>query len=208
MTKVLAITGCMGSGKSTLIRQLEEMIPGSRALFEDHYQRMTHMTLDQLKDWKDRGMDIGELDLNGFDLAIREIRESSHLGHKNRRIKILILESQFGRVHPKLCDLVDYQLWIDTPLDLCLARKLLQIGTAELENPDGLSYMEHIHSWCEVYLHSTASLLRKQFEIVSVASDAVVVNDSSLAKLIEASLGVIQEQALACLGLDGNWLDP
>jgi Ni2+-binding GTPase involved in maturation of urease and hydrogenase len=68
--------------------------------------------------------------------------------------------------------------------------------------------MEHIHSWCEVYLHSTASLLRKQFEIVSVASDAVVVNDSSLAKLIEASLGVIQEQALACLGLDGNWLDP
>jgi hypothetical protein len=59
-----------------------------------------------------------------------------------------------------------------------------------------------------MYLQSTAGLLRKQIELVSAASDASVVNDSSLVKLIERSLGVIQQQALVRLGLDDDWLDP
>jgi uridine kinase len=169
---------------------------------------MTQMTLDQLRDWRERGTAIGDLDLNGFDFAIRESLQVARHGQKVNRTKLLILESQFGRVHPKLDGLVDYQLWIDTPLDICLARKLIQLGTAEQSTREDSNCWEQMQSWCEMYLQSTAGLLRKQIELVSAASDASVVNDSSLVKLIERSLGVIQQQALVRLGLDDDWLDP
>lgn len=117
MARVLAITGCMGSGKSTLVKNLQRLIPGSQVLLEDDYQMMTTMDPTQLRAWISEGSIVDELNLNGFDKAIRNwIQQVS--SDSGRDPKLLIIESQFGRAHRGLKELVDYQFWIDAPLDM------------------------------------------------------------------------------------------
>jgi uridine kinase len=37
---------------------------------------------------------------------------------------IVLLESQFGRQHPALAPLVDFQIWLDVPADVAFARRI------------------------------------------------------------------------------------
>jgi uridine kinase len=65
MTKVIAITGCMGSGKTTLAEHLHRLIPGTTVLFEDDFQTMTQMNLLELEQWR-----IWWRSLNSCDLVL------------------------------------------------------------------------------------------------------------------------------------------
>jgi uridine kinase len=210
MTKVIAITGCMGSGKTTLVHHLHQLIPGSAVLFEDHFQTMTQMDLAELEQWKDRGSSIGELNLNGFDRAIREaVGASGNLRAKEPKLlppKLLIIESQFGRAHPSLADLVDYQIWIDAPLDLCLARKILQLLSIDPGDSNGAMSPVEIRGLCTLYLESTARLLREQIRQVASVSDATLVNDKNTAKMVDEALQIVVNRASGSLGLDSDWL--
>jgi energy-coupling factor transporter ATP-binding protein EcfA2 len=210
MTKVIAITGCMGSGKTTLVHHLHQLIPGSAVLFEDHFQTMTQMDLAELDQWKDRGSSIGELNLNGFDRAIREaLGASGSLRAQEPKLlppKLLIIESQFGRAHPSLADLVDYQIWIEAPLDLCLARKILQLVCIEPGDSNGPLSPVEIRGFCKFYIESTAGLLREQIRQVASVSDATLVNDKNTASMVDEALQIILQRASGSLGLDSDWL--
>ena len=210
MTKVIAITGCMGSGKTTLVHHLRQLIPGSAVLFEDHFQTMTQMDMAELEQWTARGSSIGELNLNGFDRAIREaLGASGILRAKKPKLlppKLLFIESQFGRAHPSLADLVDYQIWIDAPLDLCLARKILQLSSIDSGDSNGAMSPLEISGLCKLYLESTARLLREQIRQVASVSDATLVNDKNTARMVDEALQIVANRASGSLGLDGDWL--
>jgi energy-coupling factor transporter ATP-binding protein EcfA2 len=210
MTKVIAITGCMGSGKTTLVHHLRQLIPGSAVLFEDHFQTMTQMDMAELDNWRARGSNIGELSLNGFDRAIRDsLGASGSLRAKKPKLlppKLLFIESQFGRAHPSLADLVDYQIWIDAPLDLCLARKILQLSSIDSGDSNGAMSPLEISGLCKLYLESTARLLREQIRQVASVSDATLVNDKNTARMVDEALQIVANRASGSLGLDSDWL--
>jgi energy-coupling factor transporter ATP-binding protein EcfA2 len=210
MTKVIAITGCMGSGKTTLVHHLHQLIPGSAVLFEDHFQTMTQMDVAELEQWTARGSSISELNLNGFDRAIRDsLGASGSLRAKKPKLlppKLLFIESQFGRAHPSLADLVDYQIWIDAPLDLCLARKILQLSSIDSGDSNGAMSPLEISGLCKLYLESTARLLREQIRQVASVSDATLVNDKNTARMVDEALQIVANRASGSLGLDSDWL--
>lgn len=196
MTKVLAITGCMGSGKTTLVKQLQPLIPQSRILFEDDYQAMTQMDPEQLRRWISDGCCIDELDLHGFDLAVRRAIAESSRDWRAPDTKLLIIESQFGRAHASLKHLVDYQIWIESPLDLCLARKIFELTAASQIASTQAMGVGEILGFCKNYLDQTAYLLRKQKLLVEQISNHTLVNDRSVPYLVDQALGVLHRQAL------------
>jgi uridine kinase len=201
MTKVVAICGCMGSGKTTLVRQLHQLIPRSSILLEDHYQTMTHMDALQLDRWRARGAHIAELNLNGFDVAVRQTIDGTARSTSVSPPKILILESQFGRFHPLLSDLIDFQIWIDVPLDISLARRILQYTRTEMLGDSEATCLAELSGFCEMYLASTASLLREQNRLVEAVCDATLENNRSIAWMVDSALALLQSRALLTFDL-------
>jgi hypothetical protein len=90
---------------------------------------------------------------------------------------------------------VDYQIWIESPLDLCLARKIFELtGAYEIESTQALGVGE-IRGFCKNYLDQTAYLLRKQKLLVEQVANHTLVNDRSVPCLVDQALGVLHQQA-------------
>jgi len=202
MTKVIAITGCMGSGKTTLMEQLHQLIPRSQVLREDDYQIMTQMDPVQLRGWIADGCSVEDLNLNGFDMAIRKSILPGESESRRSCPEVLIIESQFGRAHRALSNLIDYQIWIESPLDLCVARKVLEFSRPEQVGSIAEMGVGQIVSFCQNYLELTAQLLRKQKSLVESVSDHTLVNDRSVSYLVDQALGVLYHQTDCLSGLD------
>ncbi|MCA9058143.1 MAG: hypothetical protein KDA85_06570 [Planctomycetaceae bacterium] len=173
MTQVIAICGSMGSGKTTVVTRLSELLPRCVALFEDEYNRTTERSLTEMRAWLERGADIGEFDLSALIIRLKEFTVHQHARSASAAAETVLLESQFGRLHPGLSPYVDFQCWLDVPADIAIVRKIRQLTTDQLQCSDvgaaaGLSW---IADFCQGYLAETRPLLEMQRREVRHASD-------------------------------------
>jgi uridine kinase len=119
---VLGLSGLSGAGKTTLARALTQQWPGVRALYYDRYQPLTRLPLPEIQAWFARGGDPNEIDHGELltDLS-HEIQSQSGLAEK----PLLVFETPFGRLHRDTGAFIDFLVWVDTPLDIALARAVL-----------------------------------------------------------------------------------
>ena len=66
MTKVLAICGTMGSGKTTAVENIAAALPDCVSLHEDDFNKTTERSLEDIDAWWKRGADVGEFDLSAL----------------------------------------------------------------------------------------------------------------------------------------------
>lgn len=165
---VVAVTGGMGSGKSTVVRQLESLLPCRViAVYEDDYQMMTSWTADEVRRWQESGADVAKLPLEGLPDRLSALRDPA-CGHRG----IVLLESQFGRHHPALAPLVDFQIWLSAPADVAFARRVAQLAGERVDDPT--ARLAWIARMSEAYAVWTAPLVHRQREVVAAAADVIV----------------------------------
>ncbi|MCA9061633.1 MAG: hypothetical protein KDA96_01160 [Planctomycetaceae bacterium] len=173
MPHVIAVCGSMGSGKTTVVRHLSQLLPQCAVLFEDDFNRTPERSLEEIQAWFDRGADVSEFDLSAFGHAIDRCLRNNDCGNDDTPGGFLLLESQFGRTHPLLRSRIDLQCWIDVPLDVAIVRKLEQISSGLQQDrmvraSDGLSW---IADFCHAWLTSTRQLVERQRKDVRQCSD-------------------------------------
>lgn len=204
MTWVIAICGSMGSGKSTLTENAAAALPDCSVVFEDDHNRMTDRSLDNIEDWFARGGNVSEFDLSDVIARLSELcpdkridiatkRESAGVSTPSPNAdtspvsrasahRIVLLETHFGRLHSALCPWIDFQVWINTPADIAVARKVLQLSQRMTEqNPplpdsDGLRWIE---KFCSGYLTTTRKLFNLQRQQVGAVSDVTIDGEGS-----------------------------
>lgn len=204
MTWVIAICGTMGSGKSTLTENAAAALPDCSVVFEDDHNRMTDRSLDNIKDWFARGGNVSEFDLSDVIARLTELCPDKRIdvtttlasagvitsspNAKNSRAarasahRIVLLETHFGRLHSALSPWIDFQVWINTPADIAVARKVLQLSQQMTEqNPplpdsDGLRWIE---KFCSGYLTTTRKLFNLQRQQVGAVSDVTIDGEGS-----------------------------
>jgi uridine kinase len=115
---VVAISAVGGCGKTALSRLVHDFLPASVLLAYDDFEELS-VEPDDWYDWLQRGANIIEFDSPGFAQAVAEEVERGAADY-------LILDYPFGREHPRLRDLIDLSVFIDTPLDVALARRVLR----------------------------------------------------------------------------------
>lgn len=184
MNRVVAITGGMGSGKSTVVRRLESLLPRAVAVHEDDHQTMTRWTGDEVRRWQEAGADVAQLPLEGLPDRLAALRDSAG-GHHG----LVILESQFGRHHPALAPLVDFQIWLDLSADVAFARRVAQLASEPGADPAGrLAWIARMSA---AYAAWTAPLVHRQRESVAAAADVTVDASGPVTEVVDRCLTAI-----------------
>ena len=112
---IIAISAVSGGGKTAVSRELKSNLLESQLFCFDDYED-SNIYPDDFYLWFKRGGDNTEFD---FPLLYRDVMKEIENG-----TSIIILDYPFGREHPKFSTVIDLHIFIDTPLDLALSRRL------------------------------------------------------------------------------------
>ncbi|WP_394218755.1 hypothetical protein [Halobacillus trueperi] len=113
---VIAVAAVSGGGKTTITKKLKERLPGSEAFFFDAYE--FEGAPENITEWVEQGPDYNQWNLDPLIEDIQSAQQAS----------FLILDYPISYKHEKVKPWIDFSIYIDTPLDIAMARRLLRDG--------------------------------------------------------------------------------
>ena len=115
--KIIAIGAVTAGGKTTVVNAVKERIPGTASLHFDDYS--FEGEVEDFSRWLSEGADVHVWDLSPLKADIDRLIQS---GKYDR----LLLDYPFAYEHRMIKDYIDCCIFIDTPLDIALARRILR----------------------------------------------------------------------------------
>jgi uridine kinase len=119
---VISISAVSGGGKTALAKLIQESLPASALFCFDDFSDTNIIPAD-LYEWSQRGANPLEIDCPGMGEAVEQ-------AIKQRTFNYIVLDYPFGREHPRFSKLINLAVFIDTPLDIAMARRILRDYTA------------------------------------------------------------------------------
>ena len=120
---IISINSVSGGGKTALATALHRSLPQSALFCFDDYND-SNVYPEDFYEWSRREADITEFDCPGMRNAVDKAIQR---GKANQ----IILDYPFGRRHPRFADIIDLAVFINTPLDIALARRILRDYSVE-----------------------------------------------------------------------------
>lgn len=140
MTFVIVVSGASGSGKSTLAQALADRFPHAATFHFDDYKSISTYP-DDLHEWIASGGNPNLWETPQFCQDLRTLRQGQSIVLPNNleRVEpapVIVVEEPFGRERNEMADFVDFVILIVVPLELALARKLLEYIDYLEEHPE------------------------------------------------------------------------
>jgi uridine kinase len=182
----------VGAGKTSLVRALAARVPDSTAIHLDHYETFTQKPVAELVAWAQRGAHLDEIEVPRLaeDLAAlkagRAVRDPK-TGAPIPPARHVFFETLYGRQHTATGRHVDLLLWIDTPLDLALARNLRELIRGAGPGP-AEQRLRWLSSYLDDYLRAVRPLLLVQRDRIRAQADVVLDGSRDLASVVAQAL--------------------
>lgn len=182
MNNVIAVAGPVGSGKSSLVREVISQLDDAATLYFDHYEDITRKAPHELVQWIQDGADFDQFIIPGLARDLEKLKGGEAVTDPTTATvieprKYIIFEMPFGKGHTATAPFIDLLIWIDLPLDVALARKLREHTGMLLECPqpgkhyDGLSWL---HGYLDNYLIFVHDILMIQHQQIRPAADLLL----------------------------------
>jgi uridine kinase len=118
---VVAIASVSGGGKTAITRELQHRMQHADALyFDDEDYDVTSGIVD-ICQWVEDGADYDLWNLQTFAQRIQVL-----LSDTERSVDFVFLDYPFAFKQKQIGILIDYAIFIDTPLDIAMARRVLR----------------------------------------------------------------------------------
>ena len=170
---VVSISGTSGAGKSSVIDKAAALLSSNCTLHFDDYVTLGQ-NIAQIRAWVDAGTNLDEIKTPGLADDLRSLRSRMPTaGH--RRIEpadFVILEEPFGRARAELSPLIDFAVFIDTPTDVALARRLLR--EIEAGRRDPASFVGNMEIQLDAYLAAGRDAYLAAGRVVRATADLVL----------------------------------
>ncbi|HDR4423575.1 TPA: hypothetical protein QCP59_004422 [Bacillus cereus] len=175
-TKVITIAAVSGGGKTTVTERLTNKLENSKALYFDSYN-FNNCPADICK-WMDDGANYDEWVLTPLIHDIQYLIRDSNVDY-------IIIDYPFAYLNSEMRQFIDITIFIDTPLDIAMARRILR------DFKEGT--IDEIHNDLKHYMTFARKAYLEAIHTVKPNSDIVL--DGSL------SVSEIMNQAIEELGL-------
>ena len=205
MRYVVAVTAPMGGGKTSLVNALADQINNATAIYCDHYERITEQSAQRIMEWLKRGANADEFMIPQLPHDLEKLKHGESVIDPLTNIvipskKYIIFETNFGRLHRATGRHIDLLIWIETPLDIALARKI-KAFTGEFltqykpDKPDTCKdHLVWLHGYLDSYLKFVRELLQIQRDRVRGTADIVIDGQRSLESMVDHAATAIVNQ--------------
>lgn len=234
---VVAVSGAAGAGKTTLVRRVAELLGDAVALHFDDYKSVAKYPKypEEIPQWIEAGRDLDAWEIPQLLNDLRALRNGQAISLPADKGEIgpagiIVLEEPSGRERAGLRELVDIVVLLDIPLDIALARKVVEafeychkLPPAELvqatqRGVDYFSYyplarelyltaVERVRQDCDLILDGTRPTDELARELVAVIESEVTMltNQALLTKTYQAFNARDIEAVLAVLHPEVDW---
>ncbi|MEL7071372.1 MAG: hypothetical protein AAGN15_22365 [Cyanobacteria bacterium J06581_3] len=196
---VVAISGPSGAGKTSLVQKVTERLEDAVALhFDDYATVSTYPT--NFAQWVSEGADPNQWKTPQLiqDLSALRRGESIVLPIRKRTLhpaRFVIVEEPFGRKRAGMTHLIDFVVFVDLPLEMALARRLLRDAEWCLKEKSA----EYLSIYLKEYLtnYLTNGMRDMYFEVTEMVlkdCDLKLNGRKALNKLSDKVIAALQER--------------
>jgi len=168
---VISVAAQSGGGKTTIVAALKERLVNTSVIYWDDYGDEVDPIRD-INEWAADGFDCNEWNTKPVAVDIERLLKEP--------LDYIILDYPFGYLNEFVGKLIDITVYIDTPLDVALARRIIRDYTSRSQKSDfGLADIEEL-SLAELdgelrwYLTNSRPIYAKMPEMHKPVSDLVV----------------------------------
>lgn len=175
--KIISIAAVTAGGKTTVVNKLKEKLDNVCTLHFDDYT--FEGEVDNFYQWVLDGADYNVWNLKHLEEDIIKIMESE-------KYEYLILDYPFAYCHEQVKKYINTAIFIDTPLDVALARRVLR----DLANASG----DEIRNDLDLYLkYARIAYIQMQKDVLP-SSDYVIDGTLGIDDLVGNILEILQTE--------------
>jgi len=115
---IFSVNANAGGGKTTTTRELQKHLPNAKALYFDDRNYDSDSGIDDIVQWINNGADVNLWKLERLAEDIEKLKLDN--------LDFIILDYPFGYRHNLIGPHLNYSIFIDTPLDITLARRIIR----------------------------------------------------------------------------------
>ncbi|WZY00005.1 uridine kinase [Bacillus sp. FSL W7-1360] len=172
---IIAIAAVSGGGKTTVARALASKLPNAYVLHFDDYELEGPSDLCQ---WIENGANYDEWKVNPIIRDINILRD-------RKKCDFIILDYPFSYLQTQMRDLIDLSFYIDTPLDIAFARRIIR-------QPPNL--MSELVDDCTHYLNVSRKAYTHMNDVVKPSADDMMNGQSAVDEIVRQMVGVIHKR--------------
>jgi len=175
---IISVNGISGTGKTRLSEALQKHLSNSKILYFEPANDHIESGIDDFTQWTEDGACADFYDLSLLAEDIETLKQAN--------LDFIILDFPFGRGHKIIAPYINFSIFVDTPLDIALARRIMWDYA-----PD--NFHEQFHDMEHYLEKGRANYLAAQ-EAGRTDADLIVNGNSTIEGIIQLILENINRQ--------------
>lgn len=161
MVTIIGICGISGAGKTTLVKALSKALKAT-ALFWDDYDDISTGPYDYVK-WYETSRDYAAWDYSALESVLSQLKDEQKVLCPATKKALLptpyvIFDAPLGYKHTQTGKFIDKLIYLEVPLDVALARRILRDSTPKTDTKNILEELEHYLSFSRKVYDSSSEV--------------------------------------------------